>query len=63
MSIHPYTQARDAVASALAQMDAAWRLRQENPKLLRQALDNFHAASAAFAKAVEQQEEDAASRH
>lgn len=56
MPVDPYTQTHDAVVDALRQVDAAWRLRQENPALLRQALDNFYSASKAFAKAVEQQE-------
>lgn len=54
--VDPYTQAHDAIVDALRQVDAAaWRLRQENPKLLRQALNAFHAASKSLAEAAEQQ--------
>ena len=57
MTVDPFTQAHDAVIDGLRQVEAAWRLRQENPALLKPALDYFHTASAAFAKAVEQQEQ------
>jgi hypothetical protein len=56
VTIDPFTQAHDAVASALAQLDAAWPRRQQSPELLRQALDNFHAASKALAKLVQERE-------
>ena len=58
MTVDAYTQAHDAVVDALRQVDAAYRLRQENPQLLRHALDYFHEASKSFAKVVEQQEAD-----
>jgi hypothetical protein len=58
VAVDSFTQAHDAVVDALRQVEAAWRLRQENPALLRPTLANFHAASAAFAKAVERQEAD-----
>jgi hypothetical protein len=58
MAIDPFTQAHDAVVDAMRQVDAAWRLRQENPALIRQALTGFHEASAAYARAVEQQEKE-----
>ena len=59
MAVNAYTQAHDAVVDALRQVDAAYRLRQENPELLRHALDDFHDASKSFVKAVDQQEVDA----
>jgi hypothetical protein len=58
--VDPLTEAHDVVLSAMLQVEAAWRLRQENPALLRQTLDNFHTASAAYAKTVERQEAEAA---
>jgi hypothetical protein len=54
VTIDPFTQAHDAVASALAQLDSAWLRRQQSPELVRQALDNFDAASKALAKLVEE---------
>jgi hypothetical protein len=59
VAVDAYTRAHDAVLDALRQVDAAYRLRQENPELLRHALDYFHEASRSFAKAVELQEADA----
>jgi hypothetical protein len=61
VAVDSYTQAHDAVIDAVRQLDAAYRLRYENPALLRPALDNFHAASERFAKEVEQQENDTTS--
>lgn len=60
MSIDAVTSAHDAVAGALRQLEAAWRIRQENPDLLRPALDSFQQASAALARAIEQQEANSA---
>lgn len=56
MTIDPFTQAHDAVASALAQLGSAWLRRQQSPELLSQALKNFHAASKALARLVEGRE-------
>lgn len=58
MAADAFTQAHDAVADALRQVDAAWRLREENPSLLRPALDHFHSASTRFARLIEQQEHE-----
>lgn len=57
VTIDPFTRAHDAVVDALTKVEAAWRLRQENPALLRHAVDGFHRASRAFADPVEQWEE------
>jgi len=58
VGVDAYTRVHDSVMDALRQVEAAIRLSQENPQLLRPALDHYYEASKAYTAVVEQQAAD-----